>query len=813
MDSRGAFIIFVLLFFLFAAPEPHQPAPISKAELQKQLDAEQRALSWLNSSSYGDLDSQHDRWLPLAGLTKRDGFAWGLLPIVQDRARQQLQFILGASGISVSGSSASQPHALTADSNLTALALPVYRNVTGRIRGDWVRWRKPELANRPNLNLTHIATKHDYFTREFGRNITTNNGHLVLDFQEEVERGKIIDVNGVPVREIKVQMLVEANDGLGESWTLALFGVHFPTTGAIVLTTASEKFAGVTALPHFTLSRDSFRISRQLLSKSLSDALKAKQSRPEHYLPWSSLPHGPSTVAFPSPKCEYIAYLQQHPVMIGTAPAQEPILDAIENELRFPRGAPIPNPPPMVMSAAMFSPDCGFVLESKGPPAYAPQDNLYLSGLKREEQARYAKRFIVIIAGIFILQINLLMRQMKESSTPSTRSRVSFYTIAMMSMGDALLISFVMVQLWSEASFLLMTATSFLAFFSISFLGMKFQIEIWTIQEPERRGSDSPSSTQSSSEQASTTLPPPAAAATPRDTGATPVILPPDQDGPDNEAPSAQVQTNNESGTSAGAMYTRFYFTLFSLFFLSSWVTFWPTRLAAIYADVLIFIYLSFWIPQIHRNIMRNCRKALRWEFVIGESILRIFPFVYFYIFPRNALLATLSSTEILVFVLWVWIQNWLLVSQDILGPRFFIPKTWVPPAYDYHPILRDASASGSGEDLESGDILPISSLRAEQRDVSEDAKNSDRPSTRDRRKKVFDCAICMQDIEVPVLLTPGSGVGSSGTSVTESAASLLSRRAYMITPCRHIFHSPCLETWMRLRLQCPICRESIPPI
>ncbi|EER24867.1 C3HC4 type (RING finger) zinc finger containing protein [Coccidioides posadasii C735 delta SOWgp] len=812
MDSRRAFLVFLLLFFLFTAPDPHPRPPVSKEELQKQITDEQRALSWLNSSRYGDLNSQNDRWLPLAGLTKDDGYAWGLLPVVQTRARKQLHSILHTYRISVPELSLAQSHDLTPESNLTGLILPVYRNVTGRVRGDWVRWREPELAHRPNLNLTSIATKHDYFTHEFGRNITANDGRLVLDFQEE-EGGKALDVNGVSVRDIRARMLVEMNDALGDSWVVPLFGIHFPATGAIVLTTTSEKFAGITALPHFALSRDSFQTSRRLLNKTLSDALELKRTQPERYLPWSSLPYDGETAAFPTPKCEYIVYIQQHPVVIGATTAQTSILNAIENELRFPKGAPIPNPPPIVMSAAMISPDCGFFLESKGPPVYTPQDELYLSGLKREEYSKYAKRFIVIIAGIFILHINLLMRQMKESSTPSTRSRVSFFTIAVMSMGDALLISFVLVQLWSEASFLLITATSFLAFFSISFLGMKFQIEIWTIQEPERREALSSSGSSQTSSTQPGSLPAPATNPSPRDTGATPTILPPDQDSPSDETPPNQRQANSEPGVSAGAMYTRFYFTLFSLFFLSSWATFWPTRLAAIYADILIFIYLSFWIPQIYRNIMRNCRKALRWEFVIGESMLRIFPFTYFYLFPRNAVLTTFSSAELFAFASWIWIQNWVLVSQDILGPRFFVPKTWVPPAYDYHPILRDASASGSGEDLESGDILPLSSLRAEQRDGPENSRDNDKQGNKDRKRKVFDCAICMQDIDVPVLLTPGSGASSSGTSVTESATNLLSRRTYMVTPCRHIFHSSCLETWMRLRLQCPICRESIPPV
>jgi mitofusin len=76
--------------------------------------------------------------------------------------------------------------------------------------------------------------------------------------------------------------------------------------------------------------------------------------------------------------------------------------------------------------------------------------------------------------------------------------------------------------------------------------------------------------------------------------------------------------------------------------------------------------------------------------------------------------------------------------------------------------------------------------------------------------KKVFDCSICAQDIEVPVIATgadENTVAGMGGTSM------ILQRRQYMVTPCRHIFHTGCLEGWMRYRLMCPNCREVLPPL
>lgn len=330
-------------------------------------------------------------------------------------------------------------------------------------------------------------------------------------------------------------------------------------------------------------------------------------------------------------------------------------------------------------------------------------------------------------------------------------------------------------------------------------------MEIWAVQAPERRGQGRRSSPRPATNANSGLLPLPATT-----TGPAPVILTPDQDPPAEEDTTTPQQNRGSTTPSAGdtradvgSMYARFYLVLMLLLMFSIWSFLWPNQLGSMYARTLAFIYLSFWTPQIYRNIMRNCRKALRWDFVVGQSIIRLSPFVYFLTTRENVLFIRPTSITAFAMVGWVWLQVWILASQDVLGPRFFIPRGWAPPAYDYHPILRDTA--GSESDLEAGGgTLPIGSLRADERE--------DKPQQpKDRKKAAFDCAICMQEMEVPVLAAPGGPGGSSG--MADGASSILSRRTYMVTPCRHIFHSTCLESWMRLRLQCPICRESIPPV
>ncbi len=340
-----------------------------------------------------------------------------------------------------------------------------------------------------------------------------------------------------------------------------------------------------------------------------------------------------------------------------------------------------------------------------------------------------------------------------------------------------------------EAIHLMSLSAAFLAFLSVGFFGMKFLMDIWTIQAPERleaarQGPANPTGEARTEPPVAVSggpneppgLPLPVTARRPTDTGATPVMLPPDQDLGAAEAGDAVQPTNQTTqGSASGdmkAVFIRLYLALAIVVILSLHATTWPTALRSFYTNALSFVYLSFWVPQIYRNTMRNSRRALRFEFVIGQSCLRLAPFVYFYTVSDNVLSVTVDRNAAYVLIAWVWIQVWVLVSQEILGPRFFIRNAWAPPAYDYHPILRE-------DDEEFGASMPIGFTQA----TAEPSSPTSKPGeSSERGRRIFDCAICMQNLEVPVV---PAGADRSGGS-TAAAGSIFSRRNYMVTPCRY---------------------------
>ncbi|KAI9801194.1 MAG: hypothetical protein M1825_003468 [Sarcosagium campestre] len=826
MEGARLVLVVIFLLFIYFSPETHAPTITRRPRGDDTVELERYALQRLRSSSYGDLLAGSGKWLELAGLRHHDNYTWSSLPGVIDKAQNDVLSLVGEKGRNIiNGVGSSSENAETASEQNLGLAdfdaVPVYRNLTGVIRGQWTRSPLSDKISAPVLNLTNLAPGHEYMTEEYNRNITGREGKIDLRLQQK--RSKEYRQKDGYIREISGTLAIKDETSTGDGWEMRLHGVHYPDLGSVVLTTTSEKFAGIFALPHFTFSEHTFSLARSLLNQTLGSIIQERESAysPSIANPWSSSLTAASDVMFPSPHCEFIVYLQAHPSVIEDEAfpvvSSVNLLARIEDELRFPDGAPVPAAPPITMTMTAFSPDCGFVLESKGPPRFAPQEGIHLQGPKLESYIAHARRFSLLFGAVCATQTLLLVRQMKEASTPSTVSRISFWTIAMMAFGDAfadavVYFGFLSHGMFVDAAYLTSLTTGFIVFVSVNFLGMRLMMDIWTVQAPERHRPE-PATTQTppAGEQGAATepdtLPAPATALPANNSGPTEVILPPDQDldmddddlTAGNAGQTDANDTNTNNRRDLGAFYSRFYLLLFGLMFLSVYASSWPTPLRSAFVNILAFIYLSFWTPQIYRNVMRNCRQAFRWEFVVGQSILRLTPILYVYTVADNVLFVEPDRTAALVLVGWVWVQVCLLASGAVLGPRFFLPATsnWIPPAYDYHPVLRQ-------DDLEAGVNVPLG-LSSPDAAVSVSTSGSLDPSSIgadgagtgvelvDKRSKdtalrdwEFDCAICMQNIDVPIVPADGTG----GESSAGLGAALLARRSYMVTPCRHIFHS-----------------------
>ncbi|KAL8644030.1 MAG: hypothetical protein Q9226_007975, partial [Calogaya cf. arnoldii] len=824
MDVPRLVVVVILLLILFTSPDTQSPSPSQQRELDYQVTKERYALGLLNISSYGDFNTTANKWVNVTGLRKHDGYAWNLLPKVQKRAMQQRSLLVEAWNRSNQDEQVDTASDDTVPSNATLLKgslnpeIPFYQNVTGIVRGRWVRSSLEDGIRPPVLNLTALVPRMAYSTDRYTRNLTGIEGGMLMRFDEK--QSQITQIENTSVREITADLTLEDDQSSGNVWQMTLHGVHYPRDGSIILTTTGPRFAGIFALPHLALSPDSFASARKLLTQTLDMAIKTQEraSETNALSPWSSSPESPSDFLLPAPSCEYLVYLQQHP-----RKARLSEIKMTEAELRDPTGRRDVKSLPLQISAVIFSPDCGFVLESKGPPHYAQQFGLHLQGPKLETYIQSSRRAILALGCIICGQIFLLLRQMREASTPSTKSRISLYTIGILTMGDGFVsFSLFLTSLFLNAAFLPLVATAFLAFFSASFLGMKFWMDIWTVQRPERvrnerrrnqegqNAANNPSQAPSMPDQntairlaSADTLPLPVTAPQSGTSTASRLALstalPTTSNRPQHPIPDDQTTSPptavepprenaqvNTARIELSSIYARFYFVLVVILLLSLHSTTWPSSLRAVYVRALSVSYLSFLAPQIYRNIIRNCRKALQWHFLVGQSILRCLPFAYFYLYRDNVLFVDADSNWMIALVGWLWCQICILVSQELFGPRFVVPlacSRFIPAAYDYHPILHE-------EDEEGGGSMPVGFTQASTSTTDaamttstssklDSKKGDDRP----KDKKMFDCAICMQALEVSIVPRDAENQGMSNSTPALGVGVkdwLFGRRAYM---------------------------------
>ncbi|KAL2119358.1 hypothetical protein VTJ04DRAFT_6318 [Mycothermus thermophilus] len=828
----------------------------------------------LNSTKWGDFSPQvpeagappwqAPRYLNLTGFRELDHFAWEDLAPFKDRCRQWSRH-------------AYPPPKGAADWEHGPIRR-TWQNATGTVHGKWVRRQGSVTRHAANYNLTAIAPGVDWGDAtpvEWGWNVTGSHGTILLRlsesadgmvYEEETKAGKHPPSGGL-AREISAVADIQDEENSSPSFALRLHGVHWPRQGSILLTTTTEKFAGIFGLPHLAPAPEFYHTAKMLLNRTLNEVLTRKERARfgDAGNPWT--PVVEEELSVPWARCEYVMYLQLHPLdslYIGEDESDErlaSLIDHLENELRFPTGAPSKGKPELRMSMVAWSPDCAYYLESKGPPLFPSVEGQHLVGLKSEVLLSRTKMWMFGFAAILMAQLWLLKTQMKESNTPSTLGRISFHTVAMMLLADGLV--FTCSSAWSLSAtntFLASLILTFAAFMSMS-IGAGFLSEIYKHQEPERRREEAranagtrtttPAPTQTSaSSSGNATLPLPVTAPRP---ASPPIIIPSDQDIDaeiaENTARAASAVPAGTTGAASPPRVTTFAsmtgtFVLFGIgiLILTAMSLSWPPRARAIYLNLVAFTYLSFWTPQIYRNVWRNSRRAFAWRFVLGQSALRLLPFAYFYLRSDNILFVEPDPMTFLALVAWVWAQILVLVAQDVLGPRYGLPARWMPEVWEYHPVLREdnveagglpiglvSSGSGIGEDKygeESEETSPVASgfpsgtTTSQRRSWSfslDDDYSTGSAGRKEREKELrrhgmalrtVDCAICTEVLEVPVVRADAKDPQAAG-----GLAGVFARRAYMVTPCRHIFHTKCLEGWFRYKLQCPICREELPPL
>ena len=195
------------------------------------------------------------------------------------------------------------------------------------------------------------------------------------------------------------------------------------------------------------------------------------------------------------------------------------------------------------------------------------------------------------------------------------------------------------------------------------------------------------------------------------------------------------------------ALQSRFYMAL-----VGSAAFVWLVRNSP---TVLALAYGSFWSWQIVYTAAEDAVRPFTLRYVIGTSLARLPIPLYLLACPENWLNLQPVPQAAAALVVWVALQTMLLCAQIQYGARCFVPHRWRPLRYTYaRPATPAERAAAVSDDAETGTVA---------------------------------CVICMSPLDFDAL------------------------EERMLTPCGHAFHGECLQRWMAIRQECPVCRGALP--
>lgn len=334
---------------------------------------------------------------------------------------------------------------------------------------------------------------------------------------------------------------------------------------------------------------------------------------------------------------------------------------------------------------------------------------IVLTTLDTETLFGKAINYTLLVTIVAFIQVVVLIRQMEVTSTQAGARRVSLITVGLQAVADSYLcLGHLTMGIAVQTLFNAFATAAFFKFICFSIFLMRWMLLIWKARRP-----------------------------------------------------SGFSEGWEAMRRELSMLYSRFYGSLLLGIFL----------LYQLQNHVRLFVFglYSFWVPQIILNIVEDHRRPLLPVYIAGTSLTRLAIPLYFWGCPHNFLHIEPQPETAVGLVGWLLTQALILLSQYKFGPRWFIPKEFLPEKYDYFRAV-------SVEDDEIVDLeAPVG--------ASDERALIGPQSTEVRRE----CCICMESVAIH-------------------------SRDRMVTPCNHFFHAACLERWLEVRLECALCRSPVPP-
>ena len=210
---------------------------------------------------------------------------------------------------------------------------------------------------------------------------------------------------------------------------------------------------------------------------------------------------------------------------------------------------------------------------------------------------------------------------------------------------------------------------------------------------------------------------------------------------------------------------------------------------------LILIVYIFSWLSQILFSIITNTRPPMSRMYIICLSLSKLYLPIYLKAFDGNIFDLKPSYLKVCLIVFIFIAEIIVLLLQKSFGARTILPKKYRRRGFDYY---KDKVNIEMHVSKNPNCVICLESLMVE---VDE---NFNTIQKKEKRKSNCNKIIhlCFFD-----------RVTRKIKRWIDNMEGKTRNKKYMITPCDHVFHTVCLEKWMRQKNECPYCKGVIPPI
>ena len=217
------------------------------------------------------------------------------------------------------------------------------------------------------------------------------------------------------------------------------------------------------------------------------------------------------------------------------------------------------------------------------------------------------------------------------------------------------------------------------------------------------------------------------------------------------------------------------------LFYLFLFTTLISVKLWYSYFFFTFILFASTWICQIIYSAKQGTKPPMSYLYILSTSFSKISISIYIKAYKNNIFGYRPNYTKVLIVSCVIIIEAAILFFQKFFGAKIIIPKRFRAKVYNYYK---------------------------NEKEISENDKE-------------IECVICLDKIGNIEIQEESEINNIKGNSIKKRIIKYLEKLKnqkenkgnYMLTPCHHLFHTRCLESWLNVKNQCPCCRQKIPPL